>query len=141
MARRTRSGVPLYFIAVVGVVLVLAVFFMSGSSMIMPTGLDKGIRCPSGDYGQRDSGCPAGKVYCKDVGCIAGLTPEGCPADQFYCPGVGCVSGEDKCKPMSVGGPSAVFSKETFDMPSNTPIPTNCPDGSRTTNGKCLMDY
>jgi hypothetical protein len=140
MARRTRSGVPLWVFALVGVIAVVAVFSTTGI-VSMPSSLDKGIRCPSGDYGQRDSGCPAGKVYCKDIGCVSGLTPEGCFADQFYCPGVGCISGKDKCKPMSVGGPSTVFSKETFDMPSNTPVPTTCPDGSRTTNGKCLMDY
>jgi len=140
MARRTRSGVPLWVFALVGLIAVVAVFSTSGLAL-GPMSLDKGIRCPSGDYGQRDSGCPAGKVWCKDVGCIAGLTPEGCPADQFYCPGVGCLSGQDKCKPMSVGGASAVFSKETFDMPSNTPVAKNCPDGSRTTDGKCLMDY
>jgi len=137
MARRT---VPLWFFGVIAVILLFAVFSMSGL-VTTSMGLGKGIRCPSGEYGQRDSGCPAGKVWCKDVGCIEGLTPEGCPADQFYCPGVGCVSGQDKCKPASVGGPSAVFSKETFAMPSNTKVPTNCPDGSRTTNGKCLMEY
>jgi hypothetical protein len=130
----------MWFFALVGVIAVVAVFSTSGL-VSTSMSLDKGIRCPSGDYGQRDSGCPAGKVWCKDVGCIAGLTPEGCPADQFYCPGVGCLSGKDKCKPMSVGGASAVFSKETFDMPSNTPVAKNCPDGSRTTDGKCLMDY
>jgi len=130
----------MWFFALVGVIAVVAVFSTSGL-VSTSMSLDKGIRCPSGDYGQRDSGCPAGKVWCKDVGCIAGLTPEGCPADQFYCPGVGCLSGQDKCKPMSVGAASAVFSKETFDMPSNTPVAKNCPDGSRTTDGKCLMDY
>ena len=140
MARRTRSGVPMWFFALIGVIAVVAVFSTSGL-VSTSMSLDKGIRCPSGDYGQRDSGCPAGKVWCKDVGCISGLTPEGCPADQFYCPGVGCLSGQDKCKPMSVGGASSVFSKETFDMPSNTPVAKNCPDGSRTTDGKCLMDY
>jgi hypothetical protein len=130
--------IPTWFFVVIGLIAVYVLF--SSTGVAGPMGLDKGIRCPSGDYGQRDSGCPAGKVYCKDVGCIEGLTPEGCPADQYYCPGVGCVSGKDKCKPMSVGGPSSVFSRERFDMPSGQQKATTCPDGSRTTNGKCLGD-
>jgi hypothetical protein len=138
MARRTK--IPFWLVVVIGAVLAYAFFSITGL-VSSPIGLGKGIRCPSGEYGQRDSGCPAGKVWCKDVGCIEGLTPDGCPADQYYCHGVGCVSGKDKCKPMSVGGPSAVFSsREGFDMPSAQQAATPCPDGSRTTNGKCLGD-
>lgn len=134
-----RSRKNLWMWGVLAAVIVFLFMSMGGSSYSMS--LDKGIRCPGGDMGQRDAGCPSGKVYCKDVGCIAGLTPEGCPADQFYCPGVGCVSGRDKCKPASVGGPSAVFSKETFDMPSGQRVAKACPDGTRSTDGKCLMDF
>lgn len=57
----------------------------------------------------------------------------GCPGSQIYCPGVGCVSGQDKCFPGAVGGPSKVFSKETF-------VNKKCPDGTRT-DGPCLLDF
>ncbi len=57
----------------------------------------------------------------------------GCPGSQVMCPGVGCVSGLDKCFAGSKGGPSAVFSKETF-------VNKRCPDGSRT-DGPCLMEF
>ena len=40
----------------------------------------------------------------------------GCPGSQIYCPGVGCVSGPDKCFAGNQGGPSAVFSKEGFEV-------------------------
>ena len=60
-----------------------------------------------------------------------------CPGSQVYCPGVGCVSGEDKCVPGSVGGPSAVFSKETFVSPCKSM--KTCPGGTRT-DGPCLME-
>lgn len=39
-----------------------------------------------------------------------------CPGSQVSCPGVGCVSGMDKCVPGNKGGPSAVFSKEGFNV-------------------------
>ena len=39
-----------------------------------------------------------------------------CPGSQVMCPGVGCVSGPDKCNPGNKGGPSAVFSKEGFEI-------------------------
>jgi len=39
-----------------------------------------------------------------------------CPGSQVWCPGVGCVSGPDKCFPGNQGGPSAVFSKEGFEV-------------------------
>lgn len=60
-----------------------------------------------------------------------------CPGSQMYCPGVGCISGEDKCFAGSTGGPSQVFSKETFvaERKANT----TCPDGTRT-DGPCLME-
>lgn len=53
-----------------------------------------------------------------------------CPGSQVYCPGVGCVSGQDKCFAGSLGGPSKVFSKETFKT---------CPDKTRS-DGPCLME-
>ena len=40
----------------------------------------------------------------------------GCPGTYVYCPGVGCVSGPDKCFAGNIGGPSAVFSKEGFEV-------------------------
>lgn len=40
----------------------------------------------------------------------------GCPGSQVMCPGVGCVSGADKCVTGNKGGPSAVFSKEGFEV-------------------------
>jgi hypothetical protein len=40
-----------------------------------------------------------------------------CPGSYIYCPGVGCVSGKDKCFPGAKGGPTKVFSHETFDVP------------------------
>ena len=39
-----------------------------------------------------------------------------CPGSQVWCPGVGCVSGSDKCFAGSKGGPTAVFSKEGFEI-------------------------
>lgn len=39
-----------------------------------------------------------------------------CPGSQVMCPGVGCVSGADKCVAGNKGGPSAVFSKEGFEV-------------------------
>ena len=45
-----------------------------------------------------------------------GGSDTGCPGSQVYCPGVGCVSGPDKCIPGNKGGPSAVFSREGFDV-------------------------
>jgi hypothetical protein len=45
----------------------------------------------------------------------------GCPGSQVYCPGVGCVSGMDKCIPGNRGGPSAVFSKESFANNADAP--------------------
>jgi hypothetical protein len=62
----------------------------------------------------------------------------GCAPNQVYCQGVGCVSGKDKCVPMSPGGPSAVFSKETFTQPCKAM--TSCPGGTRT-DGPCLMQF
>jgi hypothetical protein len=56
---------------------------------------------------------------------------QACPGSQVYCPGVGCVSGQDKCFAGSLGGPSKVFSKETF---------TTCPDGTRS-DGPCLLEF
>lgn len=73
----------------------------------------------------------------------------GCLDTQTYCPGVGCLSGPDKCVPGSKGGPSAVFSKEGFDIGSfpkwNTaaPPPTEvkrCP-GNYRSDGPCLMQF
>ena len=57
----------------------------------------------------------------------------GCPGTGIYCPGVGCVSGQDKCFPGSKGGPTAVFSKETF-------VTKQCPDGTRS-DGPCLLEF
>ena len=57
-----------------------------------------------------------------------------CPGGQVYCPGVGCLSGADKCVTGSVGGPSAVFSKETFEGMKK------CPGGYRS-DGPCLMEF
>ncbi len=85
-----------------------------------------------------------------------------CPGSYVYCPGVGCVSGQDKCFPGARGGPSKVFSKETFTSfpgsgytsspptygivekfvnESNTNTMKKCPDGTRTSDGKCLLDF
>lgn len=61
-----------------------------------------------------------------------------CPGSQVYCAGVGCVSGKDKCVPGAVGGPSKVFSKETFT--GQCKAMTTCPGGTRT-DGPCLMDF
>jgi hypothetical protein len=55
---------------------------------------------------------------------------QACPASQVYCPGVGCVSGQDKCFAGSLGGPSKIFSKETFKT---------CPDKTRS-DGPCLLE-
>lgn len=88
-----------------------------------------------------------------------------CPGTYIYCPGVGCVSGQDKCFPGNQGGPSRVFSKETFTSfpgsgytsspptygivekfgtivnESSTNTMTKCPDGTRTSDGKCLLQF
>lgn len=89
------------------------------------------------------------------VNLIPGVKTGTCPGSQVYCPGVGCVSGQDKCFPGAVGGPSAVFSKETFftkwpgsGVGSTPPIygdkenfvSKKCPDGSRS-DGPCLMEF
>jgi hypothetical protein len=75
-----------------------------------------------------------------------------CPHPLYACPGVGCVSGPDKCTPFAQGGPSRVFSHETFkNWPGvgYTAIPPEykehfvnkkCPDGSRS-DGPCLMEF
>jgi hypothetical protein len=75
-----------------------------------------------------------------------------CPHPLYSCPGVGCVSGPDKCIPFSQGGPSRVFSKETFKQwpgvgYTATPpeykehfVNKKCPDGSRS-DGPCLMEF
>lgn len=48
---------------------------------------------------------------------IAGSQPTmSCPGSYVWCPGVGCVSGMDKCVAGAKGGPSAVFSKEGFEV-------------------------
>jgi len=48
---------------------------------------------------------------------LAGASKQAdCPGSQVWCPGVGCVSGPDKCFAGSQGGPSAVFSKEGFEV-------------------------
>jgi hypothetical protein len=65
-------------------------------------------------------------------------TVAACPGSQVYCAGVGCVSGMDKCVPGAVGGPSKVFSKETFTGQCKAMKP--CPGGTRT-DGPCLMDF
>jgi hypothetical protein len=46
----------------------------------------------------------------------SGAKQADCPGSQVWCPGVGCVSGPDKCNPGNKGGPSAVFSKEGFEV-------------------------
>ena len=81
-----------------------------------------------------------------------------CPGSQVYCPGVGCLSGSDKCVAGSAGGPSAVFSKETFASwpgAGHQSTPPNyskegftsqcrsmkaCPGGTRS-DGPCLMEF
>lgn len=78
-----------------------------------------------------------------------------CPGSQVYCPGVGCVSGQDKCFAGSLGGASAIFSKETFaqwpgaDVRAIPPfyrlakesfVNKTCPDGTRT-DGPCLLEF
>jgi hypothetical protein len=60
-----------------------------------------------------------------------------CPGSLVYCPGVGCVSGPDKCITGSTGGPSRIFSRETFVNPCKEK--RTCPDGTRT-DGPCLME-
>jgi len=55
----------------------------------------------------------------------AATSMEGCPGSQVYCPGVGCVSGVDKCVSGARGGPSKIFSKETFTIPRPKPWETN----------------
>ena len=61
-----------------------------------------------------------------------------CPGSQVYCAGVGCVSGADKCVPGNGGGPTKVFSKETFQGQCKSMKP--CPGGTRT-DGPCLMEF
>lgn len=78
-----------------------------------------------------------------------------CPGSQVYCPGVGCLSGQDKCFAGSLGGASAIFSKETFkqwpgagvraeppiyDVAKETFVSKKCPDGTRS-DGPCLMEF
>ena len=89
------------------------------------------------------------------VNMVPGIKTGTCPGSQVYCPGVGCVSGQDKCFAGAAGGPSKVFSKETFfsawpgvDFVSVPPIygdkenfvSKQCPDGSRS-DGPCLMEF
>ena len=89
------------------------------------------------------------------VNMIPGVKAGSCPGSQFYCPGVGCVSGQDKCFPGAKGGPTKVFSKETFfsawpgaDFVSTPPIygdkenfvSKQCPGGTRS-DGPCLMEF
>lgn len=101
---------------------------------------------------------------------VAAPAAMGCPGSQIYCPGVGCVSGPDKCFAGNQGGPSAVFSKEGFEVmkpkswdmgfsghaalfwpgKGKTSIPPeygrekfvskSCPGGYRS-DGPCLMDF
>jgi hypothetical protein len=61
-----------------------------------------------------------------------------CPGGLYDCPGVGCVSGKDKCFPGSAGGPTKVFSKETFE--GQCKAKTSCPGGYRS-DGPCLMEF
>ena len=94
------------------------------------------------------------------VGALALLTTSvapgvsGCPGSQVYCPGVGCVSGQEKCFPGAKGGASAVFSELFSNWPgsgvrSAPPVygkegftmKSTCPDGTRTKDGQCLMDF
>ncbi len=78
-----------------------------------------------------------------------------CPGSQVYCPGVGCVSGQDKCFAGSLGGASAIFSKETFkqwpgvgvratppiyDVAKESFVNKKCPDGTRS-DGPCLLEF
>jgi hypothetical protein len=75
-----------------------------------------------------------------------------CPGSQVYCPGVGCLSGQDKCFAGEKGGPTRVFSHETFkqwpgDGYRATPpeykehfVSKKCPDGTRS-DGPCLMEF
>ena len=89
------------------------------------------------------------------VNMVPGIKTGTCPGSQVYCPGVGCVSGQDKCFPGAAGGPTKVFSKETFftkwpgvDFVSVPPVygdkenfvSKQCPDGSRS-DGPCLMEF
>ena len=72
-----------------------------------------------------------------------------CPGSQTYCPGVGCLSGPDKCIPGSRGGPSAVFSKEGFEVGSfpswnivkPAPIEMKTCPGKLRSDGPCLMEF
>jgi hypothetical protein len=64
-----------------------------------------------------------------------------CPGSLVYCPGVGCLSGQDKCFAGARGGPSKVFSKETFaQRVAESAIIKKCPDGTRS-DGQCLMEF
>jgi hypothetical protein len=87
-----------------------------------------------------------GLVFMARAGSSAGGV---CPGSQIYCPGVGCLSGPDKCIPGSKGGPSAVFSKEGFEVGSfpswniTRPAPIEmktCP-GKLRSDGPCLMEF
>ena len=76
-----------------------------------------------------------------------------CEGSKVYCPGVGCVSGPDKCKPSSIGGPSATFSTtwehEQFtngkdmwpEIPKFVEVPSRpmstCDNNTRAPDGKC----
>ena len=76
-----------------------------------------------------------------------------CNGSMVYCPGVGCVSGPDKCKPSSIGGPSATFSTtwehEQFtngkdmwpEFPKFVEVDprpmASCDNGTRAPDGKC----
>lgn len=83
---------------------------------------------------------------------MGGSSAMTCPHPLYACPGVGCVSGPDKCTPFAQGGPSRVFSKETFKQwpgAGYTAIPPEykehfvnkkCPDGTRT-DSTCLMEF
>lgn len=85
----------------------------------------------------------------------SGLGAPTCPGSQVHCPGVGCVSGQDKCFPGAKGGPTKVFSKETFtewpgagvraippiyEAAKETFVSKKCPGGTRS-DGPCLMEF
>lgn len=101
----------------------------------------------------------AGVVIAVIVGAflLRGLMPSmtSCPGSYVHCPGVGCVSGQDKCFPGARGGPSVVFSHETFtewpgagvrarppiyDVVKESFVNKKCPDGTRT-DGPCLLEF
>lgn len=88
------------------------------------------------------------------VCCSPAVMSMRCPPSQYYCPGVGCLSGQDKCFTGARGGPSKVFSKETFKawpgsgVKSSPPeydgketfVNRKCPDGTKS-DGPCLMEF